>query len=81
MSLAYVNGEYLEIESHSENIQNVYSSDDYGKVVEELILEKYSYGQEIAILRQKEAKPEEYTEYYNYCEECKTEAKRLCGIN
>lgn len=35
-----------------------------------LIRKKYSIDEELAILRQKESKPEKYLEYYNYVEEC-----------
>ena len=35
-----------------------------------LIRKKYSIDEELAILRQKENKPEKYFEYYNYVEEC-----------
>jgi hypothetical protein len=35
-----------------------------------LIRKKYSIDEELAILRQKESKPEKYFEYYNYVEEC-----------
>ena len=81
MALAYVNGEYLEIEdTECTSADNGYTSADYGNVVEEFIRQKYTLNQELAIQRQKEAKPEEYTEYYNYCEECKAEAKRLCNM-
>jgi len=81
MALAYVNGEYLEIEdTECTSADNGYTSADYGNVVEELIRQRYSTSQELAILRQKDAKPEEYIEYYAYCEECKVEAKRLCNM-
>jgi len=81
MALAYVNGEYMEIEdTECTSVDNVSTPADYGNVVEELIRQRYSVSQELAILRQKDAKPEEYIEYYNYCEECKVEAKRLCNM-
>ena len=36
---------------------------------------KYSIDDELAILRQKDEKPEEYAQYYAYCEECKAYVK------
>ena len=48
----------------------------YEECVEQLIREKYSVSQEFAIQRQRETKPEEFTEYFAYCEECKVEAKK-----
>jgi hypothetical protein len=36
--------------------------------------------QELAILRQKEEKPEEYTEYDAYCEDCKAYVKDKKGV-
>lgn len=47
----------------------------YEERVEELIREKYSLNQELAIQRQRETKAEEFNAYYEYCEECKTKAK------
>lgn len=48
---------------------------DYSEAVNNAIRERYSVSQEFAILRQKDEKPEEYAEYYAYCEECKKNAK------
>lgn len=48
---------------------------DYEEAVNNEIRKKYSVSQEFAILRQKDEKPEEYKEYYNYCEKCKTYVK------
>lgn len=52
----------------------------YEDLVDSKIRAKYSISEEFAILRQKEDKPVEYTEYYNYCEQCKQEAKVELGI-
>lgn len=54
-----------------------YSSKTYEQVVEDLIRLKYTVSGELAILRQKEVKQNEYTAYYVYCEECKAYAKQL----
>ena len=39
------------------------------------IRERYSLDDEIAILRQKDAKPDEYTEYYSFVEKIKEEER------
>ena len=48
---------------------------EYESRVNELIRAKYSVSQEFAIMRQQTAKPDEYAEYYSYCEQCKATAK------
>lgn len=48
---------------------------DYGEAVNAKIRERYSESQEFSILRQKDDKPEEYAEYYAFCEECKATVK------
>ena len=48
-----------------------WASVDYGDAVNAKIRERYSESQEFAVLRQKEEKPEEYQEYFAYCEACK----------
>ena len=47
----------------------------YEERVEQLIRERYSLNQELAIQRQRDTKVEEFNAYYEYCEECKTKAK------
>lgn len=47
----------------------------YEDRVVELIRQKYSLSQELAILRQRDTKPEEFAEYNSYVEECKATAK------
>lgn len=54
-----------------------YSSKTYEQVVEDLIRIRYTVSAELAILRQKSVKEDEYTAYYVYCEECKAYAKQL----
>lgn len=46
----------------------------YEERVEQLIREKYSVSDELAILRQRDSKVEEFNEYYEFCEECKAKA-------
>lgn len=49
----------------------------YEERVVQLIRERYTMDDELAILRQRDSKPEEFAEYNAYCEECKTKAKGL----
>lgn len=48
---------------------------NYNEEVNNLIRTKYSLSEELAILRQKEEKPDEYREYFDFCEKCKTDVK------
>ena len=50
---------------------------EYPSYVAMKIHEKYSMDDEIAIIRQKEEKPEEYEKYYEFCEKVKAEVKAL----
>lgn len=47
----------------------------YEERVVELIRLRYDVNAELAILRQRDSKPEEFLEYNAYCEECKLQAK------
>ena len=48
----------------------------YENDVEARIRARYSVSQELAILRQRDSKPEEFAEYNAFAEECKAEAKK-----
>lgn len=50
---------------------------EYEKLVESLIRKKYSISAELAILRQRDTKQEEFEEYNSYAESCKLKAKEL----
>ena len=43
----------------------------YGAAVSAEIHKKHDIDAELALQRQKDEKPEEYAEYYAYCEQCK----------
>lgn len=47
----------------------------YNDRVNELIRRRYSLSEELAILRQRDEKQEDFAEYYGYAEQCKQEAK------
>ena len=51
-------------------------SDMYGQRVTELIRTKYDLNAELAILRQRDEKPEEFAEYNAFAEDCKAQAKK-----
>lgn len=52
------------------------TNDEYELYVNSLIRQKYSLSNELAIIRQKDEKPLEWQEYFNYVEECKKQAKK-----
>lgn len=47
----------------------------YENRVNDLIRSRYMLSEELAILRQKDEKPDEYRAYFAFCEECKAKAK------
>lgn len=56
-------------------LKNISKDKLYANLVSKLIRERYSVDDEMAILRQKETKPEEWETYNAFCEECKAKAK------
>ena len=52
----------------------------YHVLVEEKIRARYAVGDELAIVRQRDRKPQEFAEYDAYCEKCKREAKEELGL-
>lgn len=48
---------------------------DYGALTSAIVRAKYSADAELAIQRQREAKPEEFAAYYEFCEAAKAAAK------
>lgn len=61
-----------QLEAESQYLQQI----DYGETINAEIRKRYTESQEFAILRQKDEKPDEYAEYYAYCEECKAIVKQ-----
>ena len=51
------------------------SKAEYDAEVERLIALRYSYGKEIEVNRERDARPERYAAYLAYIEECKVRAK------
>ena len=48
----------------------------YEQRVQQSIRERYSVDDELAILRQRDTKPDESAAYYEYAEQCKAQAKK-----
>ena len=48
---------------------------DYNEEVNSMIRQRYSLSEELAILRQRDTKPEEFAAYNEYAERCKVEVK------
>lgn len=48
---------------------------EYETKIVSLIRKKYNINQELAILRQRDTKPEEFAEYHKYVEQCKAQVK------
>lgn len=49
----------------------------YEVKVNDLIRQRYTLSEELALLRQQASKADEYKAYYDYCEECKATAKQI----
>lgn len=47
----------------------------YEQRVQQIIRERYSVADELAILRQRDTKPDEFAAYFEYAEQCKAQAK------
>ena len=57
-------------------LKNISKDRLYPNLVSRLIRERYSVDDEMAILRQRDTKPEEYEAYNAFCEECKARARK-----
>lgn len=74
--------EIAEIEAQQQKAEREYwQSVSYEDAVNAEIRKQYTESAEFAILRQKDEKPNEYAEYYSYCEECKAYVKEKKEIN
>lgn len=52
-----------------------------GELVDAMVRVQYSISDELALLRQRDGKPEEFAAYNEFVEACKAEAKIMLGIN
>lgn len=53
----------------------------YAALVNEKIRARYSISEELAILRQRDTKPDEFAAYNSFVEQCKTEARVEIGLS
>ena len=51
----------------------------YKTLTEAYIRERYSVSDELALLRQRDVKKDEFDAYFAFCEECKARAKEIIG--
>ena len=66
------------VRAENERVEREYwSMVSYGDAVDAEIRRRYSVSEEFSILRQRDEKPEEYSAYYVYCEECKVRVKEM----
>lgn len=66
-----------DTEDNFEEVASIptYTEAEYEAEVVRLIRERYSVADELAILRQRDSKPEEFAAYNAFAEECKAQAK------
>lgn len=57
-------------------LKNISKDRLYPNLVSRLIRERYSIDDEMAILRQRDTKPDEYEAYNAFCEDCKAKARK-----
>ena len=76
---AIVNGVLVARDKTAE-LSRINNTIAYPQLVENKIRKKYSVSAELAILRQRNSKPEEFAEYNAFCELCKSEAKNELNI-
>ena len=76
---ALVNGVVVTRDKTAE-LEKIKNTSAYPQLVENKIRTKYSVSAELAILRQRNSKPEEFAEYNAFCELCKAEAKTELNI-
>lgn len=68
-------GEEREAWQADEFVATGLSVTDYGALTSAIVRAKYSSDAELAIQRQRDAKPEEFAAYYAFCESAKAAAK------
>lgn len=68
--------EVAEVEvANAQAEHNYWQNVPYDEAVVYEIRKRYTLNQELAIQRQRDEKPEEFTAYFAYCEECKAFVK------
>jgi hypothetical protein len=64
----------FSVDKYNARKQNENENEYENKIVS-LIRQRYNINQELAILRQRDSKPLEFQEYFDYVEQCKVEVK------
>ena len=71
-----INGEFVEMTPEEiAELEAMQVKPDYKENIVSAIREKYSVDDELAILRQRDTKPEEFAEYFNFVENIKQNLK------
>ena len=71
---------YVELAKRNKEADSASWERFYQNLIVEKIRAKYTINDELAILRQKDTKPEEFAEYNAYVEACKAEVKAVLEI-
>lgn len=61
----------------ADSIPEPQDGESYNERVNALIRQRYSLSEELSILRQRDSKPAEFSEYYAFAEACKAKAKEV----
>lgn len=70
------------IEYERDQLQQEYWRNiSYKEAVNTEIRKRYTIADELAIQRQRDEKPDEYSEYFQYCEQCKAYVKAKKGLD
>lgn len=67
--------EEITVEEAENAKRSAEAEERYRRIVNERIRRRYDVNAELAILRQRDTKPEEFAAYNAYAEECKAEAR------
>lgn len=73
----YEDGEQRGVEFYDREYNGVPA---FGELVDDMIRCQYSISDELAILRQRDSKPEEFAAYNEFAEQCKREARELLAL-
>lgn len=74
-------GDTPEMFEESDTVPEAVDVNAYNEQVDSMIRERYSLSEELAVLRQRESKPDEFDEYFRFAEDCKARARSELGIS
>lgn len=78
LNYAIVNGRLVKRDKTSD--VRLIQINSYPSLVDSKIRQRYSMSDELAILRQRDIKPDEFAEYNFYCEQCKLNARQQLNL-